>query len=357
MRQFVCVRLVQMGGVDLGLYQFDPHVSWALFFMHADKTIYGRYGSASPTAKRSIADSNPNHTLAGLKAALTRALALHQQYKDDAKARAKTFAAKTGTAPRWRYAEKTPAARKYKRLGRVKGKDTKSCVHCHEVHRTQIDSHFMTKTRIPDRLLWVYPRPSVLGLTMSRDRCAQVTRVAQDSLASAAGVRVGDDIVTLAGQPLVSEADIRWVLHNFPDEGGALPLQVSRDGKVEDLTLELEPLWRRKEDFAWRYRMAGYAAWLWGGVTVHDHPDGVRVAARSPGWFKKTNREARKVLQRGDLIQAVDGKTGWTRSTYLAYLMRDKKLGSSVLLQVMRKGKPLRITFKIPKEQPEVLGH
>ena len=77
----------------------------------------------------------------------------------------------------------------------------------------------------------------------------------------------------------------------------------------------------------------------------------------SPGWFKQTNKDARRAMERGDLIQKVDGKGPWTRSTYLAYLMREKKLGSAVRLEVLRKGKTRRVDFKIPKRQPEVLGH
>ena len=71
--RFVCVRLVQMGGVDLATFQFDPLVSWSIFLMNGDKTIYGRFGTSSPKAKRSKPDSNPNHTMAGLKAAVRRA--------------------------------------------------------------------------------------------------------------------------------------------------------------------------------------------------------------------------------------------------------------------------------------------
>ena len=74
LEKFVLVRLVQMGGVDLATFQFDPLLSWSLFFMNADKTIYGRYGSAHPQAKRSKADSNPSHTMKGLKAALAGAV-------------------------------------------------------------------------------------------------------------------------------------------------------------------------------------------------------------------------------------------------------------------------------------------
>ncbi len=203
----------------------------------------------------------------------------------------------------------------------------------------------------------MYPHPEVVGLTLSKDHCARVESVAPDSAASRAGLKAGDDVVSFAGQPLVSVADFVWVLQITADEGGKLPITVRRGADTKALELELRPLWRRAGDFGWRYRVAGYAAWLWGGVTLQDHADGVLVANRSPGWFKKPNRDARKALRRGDVIVEVDGKTGWTRSTYLAYLMREKKLGSSVKLKVRRNGKMKRVVFRVPAKRPEVLGH
>jgi S1-C subfamily serine protease len=124
-----------------------------------------------------------------------------------------------------------------------------------------------------------------------------------------------------------------------------------------DLVMELEPLWRRKGDFGWRYRVAGYAAWLWGGVTLADHPEGVRVAGRSPGWFKQSNRDARRELNPGDVIVEVDGQKNLTRSLYLAYLMRETRPGAVVKLKVKRGGKTMRVSFRTPPKRPEVLGH
>ena len=232
-----------------------------------------------------------------------------------------------------------------------------TCVHCHEVQRTAIDSYFMKKKPLPDRMLWMYPHPEVAGVTLDRDHAARVVSVAPDSTAARAGLQAKDDIVSFAGQPLVSVADFVWVLHVSPDEGGKLPLTVSRNKENVDLELELAPGWRRKGDFGWRYRVAGYAAWLWGGVSVADHADGVLVSNRSPGWFKNTNRDARRALNKGDVIVEVDKKTGWTRSTYLAYLMREKKPGSPVKLKVLRNGKTERVVFRVPSPRPEVLGH
>jgi len=357
MDQFVCVRRVQMGGVDLNVFQFDPFVSWSIFFMRADKTIYGRFGTASPQAKRSVADSNPNHGLAGLKAVMRRALAFHADYAKDPAHWKTMLAAKTGSPPPWRFAEKTPAAKKYGRLKRVRGSDTNGCIHCHEVARTQVDSAFMTKRPVTDRLLWVYPLPETMGVTFNKDEATRVTAVRKGSQAAEAGVAVGDDVLTFGGQPLLSPADFQWVLQQAPDKGGPLPLEVRRDGKTLPLTLTLAKQWRRKTDFCWRYRLAGYAMWLWGGVTLRDGPAGVEVAARAPGWFKRFNREARKVLHVGDTFVEVDGRRDWTRSTYLAYLMREKKPGSRVVLKVRRGGKVIDVTFRVPKKRPEVQGY
>jgi serine protease Do len=354
---FVRVRLVQMGGVDLSVFQFDPFLSWSLFFMNGDKTIYGRFGTASPNTKRDRKDSNPNHTQAGLLAAMRRALEIHAGYSKDPQAWSPRLAGKTGKEPHWKTIESNPAARKHKRLKRIKGPDHSACAHCHEVQRTLIDSYFLTKKRVTDDMLWLYPQPEVLGLTLSRDHCARVVRVVEGSSAKRAGLKVGDDLVGLAGQPLVSIADVQFVLQNFPDAGGELLVRVRRHSKEFDLQLALPRLWRRAEDFGWRYRVAGYAMWLWAGVTFVDDPRGVRVAHLSPGWFKKTNRRARAKFRPRDLIVEVDGKKSWTRSTLIAYLMRDKKLGSTVRLKVLRRGETIDVQFQIPSKQPEVQGH
>lgn len=354
--QFVRVRLVQMGGVDLATFQFDPLLSWSVFFMNADKTIYGRYGSAHQDTKRAQRDSNPNHTPRGLAAAMRRALELHEGYAAAPAAWKPRLAPKTGPEPRWRFAERTPAARKYGRLKRSGG-GAEGCVHCHEVARVTIDSHLLGGIDIPDSMLWMYPRPHVLGLDFETDHCARVARIHPDSPAAAAGLRPGDDLLELDGQPLVSVADVTWVLHTTPDEGGSLAVRIRRGDEDLEAELTLPPDWRRTEDFGWRYRVAGYAMWLWAGVTFEDRPAGVVVARRSPGWFKKTNRDGRQALQPGDVILSVDGETGLSRSDLIAYLMRDKKLGSKVKLEVRRGGEVERVEFKLPKKQPEVLGH
>ena len=120
--------MIQMGGVDLSVFQFDPFLSWSVFFMNADKTIYGRYGTASPKTRRNKPDSNPNHTTQGLKASLRRALEVHAAYTKDPEGYGKKLSGKTGPAPTWKTPERSPAARR-KKMGKVRGSDERSCFH------------------------------------------------------------------------------------------------------------------------------------------------------------------------------------------------------------------------------------
>ena len=73
MEEFVCVRIVQGWGLDLSIFQFDGDLTWAVVFLNADKTIYGRYGSRSD-----YKNAEKHISMEGLKKAVAGALDLHQ---------------------------------------------------------------------------------------------------------------------------------------------------------------------------------------------------------------------------------------------------------------------------------------
>ena len=75
MDKFVCVRLVQANALDLTLFQFDYDLTFAAFFVNADRTIYGRYGSRSDRK-----DATKDISIEGLRQALVGALDLHRHY-------------------------------------------------------------------------------------------------------------------------------------------------------------------------------------------------------------------------------------------------------------------------------------
>ena len=88
MEKFVCVRIIQGWGLDLSLFQFDYELTWAVFLMNADKTIYGRYGTRSDHK-----DTTKDISIEGLRKAMEGALELHKAYP----ANKKDLAGKTGT--------------------------------------------------------------------------------------------------------------------------------------------------------------------------------------------------------------------------------------------------------------------
>ena len=71
-------------------------------------------------------------------------------------------------------------------------------------------------------------------------------------LAHALDVGPGDEIVRLEGQPLLSIADVQWVLHRADPEGASLKAEVRRDGRPVEVTLTLPKGWRRHDDLSWR---------------------------------------------------------------------------------------------------------
>src|SRR5438552_12504007 len=75
MDRFVCVRLVQANALDLTLFQFDYDLTFAAFFLNADRTIYGRFGSRSERQ-----DATKDISIEGFRKALAAALELHKHY-------------------------------------------------------------------------------------------------------------------------------------------------------------------------------------------------------------------------------------------------------------------------------------
>lgn len=78
----------------------------------------------------------------------------------------------------------------------------------------------------------------------TRER-ATVTDIDRHSPAEKAGIQVGDRIVRFGGQPVISWADVQWVLHTAAD-AIPIPVELDRSGKRIDASLVLPPGWRTR---------------------------------------------------------------------------------------------------------------
>jgi serine protease Do len=227
MDRFVCIRVVQAWGLDLSLFQFDWRLTWAVFLMNGDKEIYGRYA--------------PRHQedLDGLKRTLEGALELHKNYP----ANKGDLAGKKGIAFPWKVPEEMPAIVEKGKFRPAEGK--KGCIHCHNVQEGATKSFKAVGQPAPERFTAPWPTSQRAGFMLDFADPSRVVDVTSGSAADKAGLKVGDRMIKFGGQPVLSAADVQWVLWSGPDEGKVVA-QVDRKGEKAELELALPAGWRTR---------------------------------------------------------------------------------------------------------------
>lgn len=352
--RFVCVRVVQMHGVDLARFAFDGSLTWAVFLMNADGTIYGRYGSRSGLQKLSEREIS----LGGFKKTLRGALELHERYGQDKEGIGKRLAGKTrASAARWATPEAMPTLKSNPRFsGPFVGASGKQagCIHCHMVPMNEIKSLRVTEQKIPDSAFVPYPMPNQLGFRMDPNEVATVMRVGPNSMVAPSGLQKGDRIVAMGGQPILSTADIQWVLHNAGDADN-IDIAVIRGDKELSLMLELKAGWRLLLN-DWRFINKGLLRQALGfNVDMMPRRRAQRIGLRDKLALvvDRTTREARMSTGLGnkDIIVAIDGsRSPMTVGALTAYVLRKKKKGDKLKVTVMQ----LSDRFPRPEHDVEV---
>lgn len=344
-----------MYGVDLSLFQFHGQLTWAVFFLNSDRAIYGRYGSRG--ARKGRMDNDKDISMEGFKKALVGALELHQGYP----ANKASLAGKTGPAPAAKTPEQYPAAavHNFQPAEKTAGK---GCIHCHQAQDFELMSARRAGQPIPDRLVWTYPMPDLLGLSLDGKERATVTAAAAGSAAEQAGFKAGDRIVALEGQPILSIADVQWVLHTAK-EPGSVKAEVDRAGKKVALTLVLAEGWRRKVSFADTLSLGWVSRQQMAGMRCDVLPSAEReklglgadamalkILDLTPDFVKDRNASARKIgLQKGDVLVEIDGRKGaMTESDFLAYLLQKKGKGEKAELVYRRGDKTEKVQLELP---------
>ena len=347
--QFVCVRLINANAIDLSLFQFDYDLSFSTLFFNGDGTVYGRFGSW--THQRDPLDK----TTAGFQRALEGALAIHR----GCPANKGALAGKQGGPLPFKKPVEIPAlAAKYKTELDWEGKVVQSCVHCHMVGDAIRTSYRDNGKQIPLEWVYPFPAPETLGITLASDHAARVSAVAEGSVAAKAGLRAGDDIVSLGGQPLVSPADFSWVLHRSP-VSGPVPAVVRRSGAQAQVSLALPAGWREKTDVSRRVGTWPMRGMAFGGLVLEDLPDedravrgipkdGLALRAKGVGQFGKHAAAKNAGFQKEDVITEIDGvTTRMTESELLGKVMKEHKPGDKMRATVLRGEKRLQLSVPV----------
>ena len=336
--QFVCVRVVDVNTLDLSLFQFDLDLTFAVFMLNSDRTIYGRFGTRSD-----LIESERDISLEALRAAMETALELHRDYPSN-KAR---LHAKTGPPPR----VATPSAYPWI-IKNIKP----NCIHCHEVGLSKRLEYRTMDQPLPAKLLYAWPMPDVVGLKLDPRKKATVRHVVPASPAERADFQPGDEIHTFAGQTVLSIADVQWVLTNA-DEDTSLKAEVRRAGQAHTLTLKLKSGWRRKSDIAWRPSTWYLRSVLVGELALEELSaderreagiDTGNLALRHHRSLGKRSKAYRAGFRKGDILVSFDGSMVHLSETeLLVNVLENKSPGDEIPVTVLRRGDTIELQLTV----------
>ena len=347
MDQFVRVRIVRGNGMDLSIFQFDYDLTFSVFFINADKTIYGRFGT-----RGDYEDAAKDISIEGFGKALQSALELHDGYPDNRG----ILVPKTGPKPNKGIPEAYPALKRFAvslDLNQQNRQRNQRCIHCHQIGEAQREIHWYDREPIPDEILYPFPMPDILGLQFSPKHRAKLRHVTPGSSAEKDGFRRADDILTLDGQPIISIADVQWVLHKATEKR-SLPAKIERRGEELDLKLTLAPGWRKGSDISWRTTTRELRLVALGGMELEDmsneerqqHKIGntemamkvERVNLRTRGSNSETHAQ-KAGIHDGDIVVAFGERTDrMTESGIIGYVLQERPKAKSLPVKFLRNG-------------------
>src|SRR5262249_24882371 len=218
------------------------------------------------------------------------------------------------------------------------------CYHCHFANNARF-AQLRAEGKFRKEMLFQYPLPENLGLTLDVDANNVVASVQPDSSAARSGVRAGDVVVRADGTPVVTSADLQFDLDGVPDPG-SVTLRLERHGKrLPPAVLHLPRGWRRT-DISWRPSEGGVPPMV--GIWAEELDEAkkkergiaadrlaLRVSFFFPGpqWVK-----TRGDLQMNDVIVGINGESlpRMTTRQFHSHFRLAYNVGDTVTLNVLR---------------------
>lgn len=165
-------------------------------------------------------------------------------------------------------------------------------------------------------------------MEMDPKEAASILKIRKGSPAANAELRAGDQIKQMNGQPILSSADIQWVLHHSKNPD-TLSLVIERKGKAQKVELRLAKGWRTHLR-NWSYLHNIMVGDLTNILLFEAEPelrqrlklkkDALGLRVQRPKYWRNGNESP---FEKGDVIVEVDGKrNAMTVSAFAAYVYR-----------------------------------
>ena len=324
----------------MGLFQFDYDLTFSVFFLNSNKTIYARYGT------RHSHETEDDIAIEGLAETMIHVLQLHEQYPGNMDQLTGLQSLPTTI----KVPEQLPSLTRFKANLDYEGPVAKSCIHCHQVRDAQRLQYRTARKKFPEKLMFPFPSIRVLGIELDPKTRATVRRVYDDSAAAKSGIKVGDQLESINSTIVSSEADCQWLLHNLASDQTKLQVDFTRDGRSQQAQIPLNRGWRKSMGLTWRptswelFRMAT------GGMkleAISDEEkkslgiDNDKMALRAihVGMYGQHARAKRAGLRKGDIIVSFDNNDELvSNNALLEHAIQNRKPGDTVKIKYLRDG-------------------
>ena len=318
--------------------------------MNADKTLYGRYGtrSSQKEAERDI-------SIEGFGKAMQKALELHKAYP----ANKKSLAGKVAPFSEFKIPQEFPHLEgRFQPWLDFEGKVAASCIHCHMVGEANRRFYRSKGTNVDDKTIYPWPMPDVLGISLNPKEVAKVDRVTPGSTADLSGFKAGDEIWHMEGQPILSIADVQWVLHQAK-EPSIIQVVAKRGNNRVNLNLPIAKGWRRASDIGWRTTSWDLRRMAAGGLKMRNltteeikthglSKDKLALLVEHAGKYGDHGVAHRAGLMKGDILVEFDGISTSMRETEIfAHVLRNRPIGTEVQIKIIRNGEKKTFGFKL----------